>query len=107
VVSSAPKTITPSELSANRIAGTNAIAPDDPTVAAMRRANKEFVVSKWKLCVGADGKVIDVESILGSGWDSYDNQIRTTIQQTWRYRPFIVDGKAASVCSGVVFKFQL
>ena len=41
-----------------------------------------------------------------TGFSAYDQTIQSTIRGTWRYRPFLVNGKAAPVCTAVTFIYS-
>ena len=41
-----------------------------------------------------------------TGFPGYDQTITSTIKGTWRYRPFMVNGRAAAVCTAVTFIYS-
>jgi hypothetical protein len=47
-----------------------------------------------------------VNQLKTTGFPSYDNKIVSTIRGEWRYRPFMVNGKATPVCTAVTFIYS-
>jgi hypothetical protein len=45
-----------------------------------------------------------VSQIKSTGFPAYDTKLQRGIR-TWRYRPYMLDGKAVPVCSAVVFVY--
>jgi hypothetical protein len=41
-----------------------------------------------------------------SGFAAYDEKIQATIRRDWRYRPFLVNGKATPVCTAFRFIYS-
>jgi hypothetical protein len=99
----APQIIAPTALDANRIAGEKDIVPDERTQSDIFRSGVEKVIGSYKVCISAEGSVSAVTQLKSTGFPSYDATILDTIRGKWRYRPFIVNGKAAAVCTAVRF----
>jgi serine/threonine-protein kinase len=97
----APQVIAAAALDAHRIAGGETIAPDSATMDAIARSGTDKVVSSYKVCVGPDGNIDTVSPLETSGFPAYDDKIQNTIRRGWRYRPFLVDGKATAICSAI------
>ena len=89
-----------------RIAGEKNIVPDDATRNEIGEAGKEKLIGSYKLCLARSGLVVSVTQLKGTGFPSYDQKIMTTIRTQWRYRPFLVDGKPARVCTAVTFIYS-
>jgi serine/threonine protein kinase len=102
----APQVVVPAALEANRIGGDKTIIPDAVTQDAITRAGVESVVSTYKLCVAADGEVSLITQMRSTGFAAYDDKIRSTIRATWRYRPYLVDGRATPVCTALRFVYS-
>jgi hypothetical protein len=64
------------------------------------------VIGTFKLCVGTDGSVLSVSVAYSTGFAGYDDTIRSTIAATWKYKPIVVDGAPAPVCSAVTFLYK-
>jgi len=94
------QTVAPQALEAQRIAGDKDIRPDDVTKTEIQRSGKTRVVVPVKLCVSEGGAVKSVNILRPSGFNAYDAKIKREMQG-WRYRPFMVNGKAAPVCTAV------
>jgi serine/threonine protein kinase len=98
-----PQTVAPMALDANRVAGEKDIVPDERTQADIFRSGVEKVVGSYKVCIAADGAISAVTQLKSTGFPTYDSTILDTIRSKWRYRPFVVNGKAAAVCTAVRF----
>ncbi|HEY0192790.1 MAG TPA: protein kinase [Kofleriaceae bacterium] len=102
----APATVTPTALDANRLSGDKDIVPDDVTQAEIGRTGTSKVIGVFKLCLTTDGSVSSVNQLKSTGFPSYDQKITTTIRSRWRYRPYLVNGKASPVCTAVRFVYS-
>ena len=60
----------------------------------------------FKLCLSADGNVAAVNQIKSTGFGQYDAKILSTIRTQWKYRPYVVNGKAVPVCTAVTFIYS-
>ncbi|HSS03486.1 MAG TPA: protein kinase [Kofleriaceae bacterium] len=105
-VAVAPQIIPPNALDANRIAGEKSIAPDETTMDAIGRSGTEKLISSYKVCVTAEGAISAVSQLRSTGFPAYDAKIQTTIRRDWRFRPFIVNGKATPVCTALRFIYS-
>jgi hypothetical protein len=101
-----PQNVPPTALDANRIAGEKNIIPDDVTKTEISRSGKEKLIGSYKLCITAAGTISSVGQLKSTGFPAYDSKIQNTIRGEWRYRPFIVNGKAAPVCTAVTFIYS-
>jgi hypothetical protein len=61
-------------------------------------------IVKLEICVGEDGGVR--EAVLRSSASPRLDPLVLAAAKTWRYRPRLVDGKAAPFCHGVVIKYE-
>jgi serine/threonine protein kinase len=102
----APAVVAPAALDANRIAGEKSIVPDSTTQDAIGRAGNEKLISSFKVCVTADGTIGSVSQLKSSGFPAYDEKIQHTIRTEWRYKPYMVNGKATPVCTAFRFIYQ-
>jgi len=102
-----PQNVSPTMLEGSRIAGDKNIVPDDDTKTAITRAEAKGgpsrIVASLKLCLDDTGAVSSVSLLKSSGYPAYDAKLIATIRTTWRYRPFIVNGRATAVCTAVTF----
>jgi protein TonB len=98
-----PQTVAPMALDANRVAGEKDIVPDERTQADIFRSGVEKVTGSYKVCISAEGSISAVTQLRSTGFPTYDATILDTIRSKWRYRPFVVNGKAAAVCTAVRF----
>jgi serine/threonine protein kinase len=102
----APQNVAPTALDANRVSGERDILPDDITKAEIGRSGKERLVATYKLCINPEGAISTVSQLVSTGFPAYDTKILDTIRTKWRYRPFMVNGKAAAVCTAVRFIYS-
>jgi hypothetical protein len=102
----APQAVTPSALDANRIAGDKRIAPDENTMAFISRSGTDQVIASYKVCVTSEGTIGAVTLLKSTGFPTYDATIQSTIRSEWRYRPFVVNGKPAPVCTAYRFVYR-
>ena len=101
-----PRNVSPTALDANRIAGEKNIVPDDVTRTEIYSSGKDKLIGSYKLCITVDGNIASVTQLKSTGFAPYDQKIMNTIRSGWRYRPFMVDGKAAPVCTAVTFIYS-
>ena len=100
-----PQTVAQNVLDANRISGDKEIVPDDTTQTEIGRSNVDSVNGLFKVCLTPEGTISGVTALRSTGFPAYDNKIQNTIRRSWRYRPFLVAGKAAAVCTAVRFLY--
>lgn len=98
----APQNIPPTLLEGQRISGNKAIVPDDVTKVAIARKKATRLIGSWKLCVSDTGVVKSVKKLKATGFDDYDAKIEREMWK-WVYRPYLVNGKPANVCTAVTF----
>ena len=98
--------VTSSALDANRIAGDKRIVPDENTMAFISRSGADQLVASYKVCVTSEGAIGTVTLLKSTGFPAYDTTIQNTIRSEWRYRPYLVNGKAAPVCTAYRFAYR-
>lgn len=81
------------------------ILPDDATKTAITRSQRDKVVGSFKLCISDTGAVTGVTALKSTGFPDYDAKIIREMN-TWAYRPYLVNGKAAPVCTAVTFIYS-
>jgi hypothetical protein len=92
-------------LEGTRIAGDKNIVPDDVTKVEISRDGKSKLVGAFKLCIAVTGKVVSSRTLKSTGYLAYDTKIHKAMS-AWRYRPFLVNGKAVPVCTAVTFIYS-
>jgi protein TonB len=102
----APQNVAPQALDANRISGEKNIVPDDVTKTEISRSGKDRLIGSFKVCISLEGNISQVNQLKSTGFPAYDQKIVSTIRGEWRYRPFMVNGKAAPVCTAVTFIYS-
>jgi len=101
----APQNVPPTALAQLRTGGEAQIQPDDVTKTEIQRSGKAKVVASFKICITAGGAMDTVKMLKSSGFPAYDGKLQREIKSSWRYRPFMVNGKAAPVCTAVTFVY--
>ena len=100
-----PQNVPPTLLEGSRIAGEKMIVPNDVTKTEIQRSGKEKVVGAYKLCINISGEVVTVNQLKSTGFGAYDAKIQAEMRR-WRYRPFMVNGRAVAVCTAVTFIYS-
>jgi len=100
-----PQNIPPALLEGQRVAGSKLIVPDDATKTKIAAAGRDKIVGSFKLCVTVDGDVASVNQLKSTGFPDYDAKIAAEMR-TWRYRPYLVNGRAVPVCTAVTFIYS-
>lgn len=98
-------TVPPNLLEGSRISGEKVIVPDDATKSAITASKKDKIIASFKLCVDDSGAVTNVVGLKSSGFPAYDAKIIREMNK-WKYRPYLVNGKAAAVCTAVTFVYS-
>lgn len=99
-----PKIVPQVALEAQRISGEKDIQPPNDVATAISRSGKG-VVGVVKMCLTNGGTVQKLNVLKSTGHAGYDNKIKTKMRE-WRYRPFMVNGKAVPVCTSVTFIYR-
>lgn len=90
-----PLTVPPDSFGSHWMSGVKEIEPEPSTV-------HQPVAVGVKVCVAPDGSVESASLMKSTGVASYDEKILDAMR-AWRYRPFVINGEAARVCSAVTF----
>jgi periplasmic protein TonB len=98
-----PQNVPPTLLEGSRIAGEKQIVPDDVTKTEISRSGKEKLIGSFKLCLTVTGGIGNVTMLKSTGFPAYDNKILGKMRSEWRYKPYMVNGKAVPVCTAVTF----
>jgi protein TonB len=96
-----PKLVPQQAIEAQRISGEKDIQPPNDVNVAIRRAGQR-VVGVIKMCLTGGGTVSTLKVLKSTGFPGYDNKIKSKMRE-WKYRPFMVNGKAVPVCTSVTF----
>lgn len=99
-----PKIVPQRALEAQRISGTTQIQPPNDVNVKIRRAGKA-AVGVFKMCLNAGGGVKSVRKLKSTGYPKYDSKLSRTMRG-WKYRPFMVNGRAVPVCTSVTFIYK-
>jgi len=100
-----PPNAPPTAIERNRIAGNKNILPDDVTKTKIAASRVPRVIGSFKLCLDITGDIADVKMLKSTGFPAYDVQLQEGIR-TWKYRPFLIDGKPTPVCSATTFIYS-
>jgi TonB family protein len=103
-VAAAPVTIAPSALELQRVSGNTDVHPGKQTRAAMIHAGVSSVKGTVRLCADTAGAVTESTLTESTGYDDYDRKLVAAVRD-WRFRPYVVNGTAFSVCSTAEFVY--
>jgi periplasmic protein TonB len=101
-----PPVLPPNVAKGLRIDGDDQIRPTRDVQLGMLNAGQETVRGTFRLCVDAGGAVSSVKRLGSTGYDAYDADLMRGMQ-SWRYRPYMVDGQPAPMCTVVVFSYRI
>lgn len=101
-----PPQIVPQQvLQQQLVSGEKMIRPDDTTKTQIMRDGKSQVIGAFKICISPGGSVTAVEMIKSTGYGAYDGRLKGTMR-TWKFNPFMVNGKAVAICSAYTFIYK-
>ena len=66
---------------------------------------EDKLAGAFKLGLTDNGGIASVHQLKSTGFSAYDAKIQREMR-TWRYRPFVVNGKAVPVCTSVTFIYS-
>ncbi len=101
-----PQNVPPTLLEGSRIAGEKNISPDDVTKTEIQRSGKDRIIGSFKLCLTTGGAISNVSMLKSTGFPAYDAKIQGKMRNEWRYKPYMVNGKAVPVCTAVTFIYS-
>jgi periplasmic protein TonB len=101
-----PQNVAPTALEQQRVSGEKQISPDDVTKTEIGRSGKTKLVASFKICLATSGAISNITMLKSSGFPAYDQKLTREMRSTWKYRPFMVNGKAAPVCTAVTFIYS-
>ena len=88
-----------------RIDGGLPIDPDQMTWDQSRVLRRRRVIGSFYLCITGGGNVASVTMLESTGLQAYDAKVMEGIRH-WRYRPYLVDGQPAPVCTTVYYGYR-
>ncbi len=91
--------VSPTDLKLERVQGEKAVVPDDKD--KIRLKNRRLIGS-FKLCVDEMGRYEKGTILKSTEVPRYDAKLARAIM-AWRYRPYLVDGKAIPFCTAATF----
>jgi len=100
-----PQNVPPTLLEASRISGEKVIVPDDMVKVKITESKRENVIGSFKLCIDTSGAITAITQLKSTGFPDYDAKIIRTMN-TWKYRPYKVNGAAVPVCTAVTFIYS-
>jgi len=101
-----PQNVPPTLLEGSRVAGDKMIVPDDVTKTEIQRSGKDRIIGSFKLCLTVTGAISSITMLKSTGFPAYDNKIQRKMRSEWRYKPYMVNGKAVPVCTAVTFIYS-
>jgi hypothetical protein len=101
-----PVNVAPQQLETVRVAGDRIIDPDPDTQKKIVADRKAAATSTFKICIDERGAMTSTDVLKASGYDEWDEKIRSTMTDIWRFRPYEVNGKPHAVCTAVTQIFK-
>jgi hypothetical protein len=103
--SPSPRLVATTVIEQLRISGERMIEPDDATKRQIAADGKSRVVGSFKLCIDGSGALTLVQLLKTTGYRDFDAKLDAEMR-TWRYRPFMVNGKAVAACAAYTFIYM-
>jgi TonB family protein len=100
-----PQVVPQVSVNEHMISGTRQIVPDDNTKREIYFDRKSRVVATFKLCVDRAGVPSAVTVMKSTGYPMYDARLMAAME-SWRFQPFVVDGKVAAICTPYTFIYN-
>ena len=88
-----------------RTDGTGPIEPDPVTWDQIIVFRRDRGIGWFRMCITETGVVAGVVMLQSTGFRSYDAKLMEGIRK-WRYRPYLVDGQPALVCTTIDAGFR-
>lgn len=105
-IGATPQNVPPQAFNAARLTGDLNIVPDNATKTVIATHTMGRVTGSFKVCLSSSGRIRSITTLRETGVPAYDQKLIRTMFGKWRYRPFMVDGVAAQVCTKVTFIYQ-
>jgi hypothetical protein len=91
-------------IEARRISGKPRIIPPKLVRTAMARSGRSRIDADVRMCLSLSGLVVSLRIVRSSEFASYDLKLLENMR-TWRYSPFLIDGKPSPVCTAITFVY--
>ena len=101
-----PDTVRPDLARGLRTSGDEQIFPPRTVQLDMVHAGKDRVQGTFQLCVDERGSVSSVRQLKSTGYQAYDSELIDAMRR-WRYRPYLVAGEPAPMCTVQVFVYRI
>ena len=95
--------VSPVAFEAHRTDGYINIVPSDDDKIILQKNGSPKIVGSFKICMDETGAVASVKMLRSTRLRGYDDKITRTIQRTWKYSPFLLNGQPKKVCTAVTF----
>ncbi len=102
----APAVVAQQMLEGQRIAGNAKIQLSDSQTVMLDNQGVRKLQVKTKMCLDAGGAAKSVSFTKSSGYPDIDQRIQAEMMK-WRYRAYVVNGKAIDVCFIVIFNYSI
>jgi protein TonB len=103
-----PKVVQATVLESQKISGSVPSLPPTVKDSAFTALGNQpgMLTAMFKVCIGPDGAIAQVNLLKPSGSAALDDFIRANLR-TWRYRPYMINGKPTPICGTKVFNVNL
>ena len=100
------ETLPPTVAKGLRMSGDEQVFPPRTVQLDMVHAGKGQVQGTFQLCVDERGTVSSVRQLKSTGYQAYDSELADAMRR-WRYRPYMVAGEPAPMCTVQVFVYRI
>jgi len=103
-----PKVVPPTVLESQKLSGAIPSLPPNVKEAAFAALGNQpgRLTAIFKVCISEVGAIAQTNLLKPSGAPSLDDFIRSNLR-TWRYRPYMINGKPTPICGTKVFIVNL
>jgi protein TonB len=103
-----PKVVPPTVLETQKLSGDIPSLPPNVKEAAFHALGNQpgRLTAIFKVCIGVSGGISQINLLKPSGAPALDDFIRSNLR-TWRYRPYMINGKPTPICGTKVFNVNL
>jgi protein TonB len=101
-----PQNIPQQAIESQRTAGNAQIQLPAPVLSTLKTQGVQKLQIRTQVCLDASGGIREVSFRKSSGYAEVDSVLKSEIAK-WRYRPYLVNGKAVPVCFIVIFNYSI
>ncbi|MGE5185952.1 MAG: TonB family protein [Acidobacteriota bacterium] len=101
-----PHVVSPAVFKGLRVAGGDHIEAPEVVQTAMLHDEHKQTTATVKVCVASTGEISHVSVLKSSGYAAFDERLVAGVHN-WRYKAYVVGGRAVPACSAVTFVYKI